>query len=160
MVPEDREHITFPSEREIQIVRRFDAPRTLVFRAWTTPELVQQWWAGDSGTLVTAEIDLRPGGRWAFQSIGNDGAASRFSGEYLAVEPDELICYTETWDERPNVVATTSVAFVDHEQGTEVTILITYPSRRDRDEHRRYMVSGLRAALSALEETSRKAAEK
>ncbi len=160
MTREPRERITFPSDREIRIVRVFDVPKALVFRAWTTPELVREWWAGDTGTVVAVTIDLRPGGHWLFRSIGADGVASTFSGEYLVVEQDEFLSFTEVWEDRPEAVATTSVRFVGREQGTEVTILITYASRGDRDEHRRYMMSGLRAALDALEQTSRTAAER
>jgi uncharacterized protein YndB with AHSA1/START domain len=56
--------VTLPASTQIMITRQFDAPRHLVYRAWTTPDLIRRWWAGDRGTVTSAEVDLRPGGRW------------------------------------------------------------------------------------------------
>ena len=56
--------VTFPGTEEILITREFDAPRHLVYRAWTTPDLVKRWWSGHRGAMTRVEIGLRVGGRW------------------------------------------------------------------------------------------------
>ena len=53
--------VTLPTDRQILITREFDAPRELVYRAWTTPELIKQWWSGERGSTTLAEVDLRVG---------------------------------------------------------------------------------------------------
>ena len=58
--------VTLPSDREIGITRVFDAPAELVFHAWTTADLVRQWWGWESSTLVVCDIDLRVGGGWRY----------------------------------------------------------------------------------------------
>ena len=54
--------VTLPANTQILITREFDAPRHLVYRAWTTPELIKRWWAGDRGEVTSVEVDLRVGG--------------------------------------------------------------------------------------------------
>ena len=56
--------VTLPSDTQILITREFDAPLHLVYRVWTTPELVQKWWAGKRGTTTTVDMDFRVGGTW------------------------------------------------------------------------------------------------
>lgn len=90
--------ITLPTDEQILITREFDAPRHLVYRAWTTPELVKRWWAGHRGTTTKVELDLRPGGRWRFVLKTNDGAEVGFHGEYREVVPEEKIVYTEVFE--------------------------------------------------------------
>ena len=58
--------VTLPSDREILITRQFDAPAALVFKAWTTPELVKRWWGFDTSEWLVCEIDLRVGGSWRY----------------------------------------------------------------------------------------------
>ncbi|VVJ18680.1 Ligand-binding SRPBCC domain protein family [Amycolatopsis camponoti] len=90
--------ITTPADDRILITREFAAPRHLVYRAWTTPELVKRWWAGERGTTTKVEMDLRPGGRWRYVLETNDGAEVGFHGEYREVVPDEKIVYTEVFE--------------------------------------------------------------
>ena len=65
--------VTLPTDEQILITREFDAPRHLVYRAWTTPELVRRWWSGKRGEVRVAEIDLRVGGRWRYVMVANGG---------------------------------------------------------------------------------------
>ncbi|MGW5720987.1 SRPBCC family protein [Amycolatopsis sp. NPDC003865] len=90
--------ITTPADDRILITREFDAPRHLVYRVWTTPELVRRWWSGHRGTTTEVELDLRPGGRWRYVIKTNDGAEVGFHGEYREVVPDERIVYTEVFE--------------------------------------------------------------
>lgn len=90
--------ITTPADDQILITREFDAPKHLVYRVWTTPELVRRWWSGHRGTTTEVELDLRPGGRWRYVLKTNDGAEVGFHGEYREVVPDERIVYTEVFE--------------------------------------------------------------
>ena len=58
--------VTLPTDEQILITREFDAPKHLVYEAWTTPELVARWWAGERGKVTSIDIDLRVGGTWRY----------------------------------------------------------------------------------------------
>lgn len=90
--------ITTPADDRILITREFDAPKHLVYRVWTTPELVRRWWSGHRGTTTEVELDLRPGGRWRYVIKTNAGAEVGFHGEYREIVPDERIVYTEVFE--------------------------------------------------------------
>ena len=81
--------VTLPRDDQILITREFTAPRALVYRAYTTPELVAQWWHADRGTIDSIEIDLRVGGRWRYAMTANGGFPVVFHGEYLEIVPAE-----------------------------------------------------------------------
>src|SRR5262245_27271578 len=87
--------VTLPSDTEILITREFDAPRHLVWRAWTTPELVKRWWHAGRGSDVVADIDLRVGGKWRWVFMTDRGFEVAFHGEYREIVPDERLVYTE-----------------------------------------------------------------
>ena len=77
--------VTLPTDEEILITRVLDAPRHLVWKAWTTPELVSRWWHAKRGEVTVCEIDLRVGGRWRHVAVTPDGVEVGFHGEYLAI---------------------------------------------------------------------------
>lgn len=87
--------VTLPAPTQILITREFDAPRDLVFRAWTTPDLIARWWAGDRGQVTSVEVDLRPGGTWRYVMTANGGFEVAFHGEYREVVAGERIVTTE-----------------------------------------------------------------
>ena len=74
--------LSLPGDEQILIRREFAAPRHLVYRACTTPELVRQWWGAQRGVVTSVEIDLRVGGRWRFVMLANGGHEVAFHGEY------------------------------------------------------------------------------
>jgi uncharacterized protein YndB with AHSA1/START domain len=74
--------------------RTFDAPRELVWKAHTDPELIPQWWGPDRYTTRVEKMDVRPGGEWRWVQAGEDGSEIAFFGEYLEVEPPERIRWT------------------------------------------------------------------
>src|SRR5688500_14451345 len=74
--------VTLPTDTQILITREFDAPKHLIYKAWTTPELVKRWWAGERGEVTLAEIDLRVGGTWRYVMVANQGFEVGFHGEY------------------------------------------------------------------------------
>ncbi|MEU4526336.1 SRPBCC family protein [Amycolatopsis sp. NPDC024027] len=90
--------ITTPADDRILITREFDAPKHLVYRVWTTPELVSRWWSGHRGTTTEVKMELRPGGRWRYVLKTNDGAEVGFHGEYREIVPDERLVYTEVFE--------------------------------------------------------------
>lgn len=145
--------VTLPADDQILISREFDAPRHLVYRAWTTPELVRRWWAGNRGQVTSIEIDLRVGGRWRYAMVADDGSEVAFHGEYREVIPGERIVFTEVSEARPAAEALTTVTFRDAGAGTAVAILVRYGSRLDRDTHYDHMQDGLQDALGLLEQT-------
>jgi len=90
--------VTTPSDREIVVTRTFDAPRPLVFEAWTRPEHVRRWMLGPDGwTMPVCEIDLRPGGKWRFVWRREDGSEMEMRGEYREVTPPEQVVQTSSW---------------------------------------------------------------
>src|SRR5882757_4254224 len=90
--------VTLPSDEEILITREFDAPKHLVYKAWTTPELVKRWWSGGRGEVTIADIDLRVGGAWRYVLIAGGGFEVAFHGEYREIVPDERIVCTEVFE--------------------------------------------------------------
>jgi uncharacterized protein YndB with AHSA1/START domain len=93
--------VTLPSDTQILITREFDAPPHLVWKAWTTPELVKRWWHSNRGTMMTAEIDLRVGGKWRWVMIAAGGFEVAFHGQYREIVPDERLVYTEVYEGAP-----------------------------------------------------------
>jgi uncharacterized protein YndB with AHSA1/START domain/dihydrofolate reductase len=143
--------VTLPTDTQILITREFDAPRHLVYRAWTTPELVRRWWSGKRGQVTVAEIDLRVGGRWRYVMAADGGGEVAFHGQYREVVPDERLVYTEVFDGAPGAHALTSVTFTEAAGRTTLAILVQYDNRQDRDAHLDYMGDGLAEALDLLE---------
>jgi uncharacterized protein YndB with AHSA1/START domain len=147
--------VTLPTDDQIRIAWECDAPRHLVYRAWTTPELVRRWWSGRRGEMTTVEIDLRVGGRWRYVMATDGGGEVAFHGEYREIVPDERIVYTEVFEGAPEVQALTAVTFTEAGGTTTLTILIRYDSGQDRDAHSAYMKDGLQEALDLLGRTAK-----
>jgi uncharacterized protein YndB with AHSA1/START domain len=146
--------VTFPGSTEILITRELDAPRDLVFRAWTTPDLVRRWWSGGRGTVTSIEIDLRPGGTWRYVLQADDGSHVAFRGEYREIVAGERLVTTEVLESRPGAQAVTTVTFAGQGQRTQLAVLVSYDSEQDRDAHARYMKDGLADALDLLEKVT------
>jgi uncharacterized protein YndB with AHSA1/START domain len=128
--------VTLPSDREILITREFDAPRHLVYKAWTTPELVRRWWSGHQGEMTTCEIDLRVGGHWRYVMVANGGFEVAFHGEYREIVPDQRIVTTQVYElpgapEDEGVL--NIVAFTETDGRTTLTLLVQTPSKEVRD---------------------------
>src|SRR5437879_5463961 len=81
--------VSLPSDTEILITREFDAPRDLVFKAMTDPNLIPRWWGPRNQTTTVDKMDVRPGGRWRFVMGAPDGTTSGFRGEYREVVAPE-----------------------------------------------------------------------
>src|SRR4028118_1702489 len=125
--------VTLPEDEQILITREFDAPRHLVYRAWTTPELVKRWWSGNRGETTTAEIDLRVGGAWRCVMVTDGGFEVAFRGEYREVVPNERIVATEVYEGMPEGEALNTVTFDEAEGRTTLTVLVQHASKEARD---------------------------
>src|SRR3954465_5732959 len=90
--------VTLPSDTNILITREFDAPRHLVWKAWTTPELVRRWWHAGCGEMTGGAIDLRTGGRWRYAMIAEGCSEVAFHGEYREIVPNERLVSTEVYE--------------------------------------------------------------
>ena len=152
--------LTTPEDTQILITREFDAPARLVYKAWTTPELVKRWWTARRGTGTVADIDLRVGGKWRYVMVTDDGFEVAFHGEYREIVPNERIVSTEVY-EMPGVDpdaaeanATVNTMTLDEVDGrTKLTILVQCPSKEVRDAIiESGMEGGLQDALDLVEE--------
>ena len=128
--------VTTPSDREIALTRRFDAPRSLVFEALTKPDLIRRWLVGPDGwTMVVCEIDLRVGGayRYVWEHIA-DGARMGMGGVYREIVPPRRIVTTERFDESwyPGEGIGT-IELLEYEGKTTLTMTLLYESREARD---------------------------
>jgi uncharacterized protein YndB with AHSA1/START domain len=150
--------VTLPTDREILITREFDAPRHLVYKAYTTPELVKRWWSARRGEVTVAEIDLRVGGKWRYVMVADGGFEVGFHGEYREIVPNERIVSTEVYEGIPDAEAHASLntmTLVEADGRTTLTILVEHQTQEDRDAHiNSGMEDGLQDALDLLEEVA------
>ena len=155
MARSGRATVTLPTDEQILITREFDAPRHLVYRAWTTPELVRRWWTADRGDATTVEIDLRVGGRWRYVMVTPGGFEVAFHGEYREIVPNERIVSTEVYEGMPDGEALNTATFTERDGRTTVTILVQHRSKEDRDGHiASGMEDGLQDAMDLLEQVA------
>jgi uncharacterized protein YndB with AHSA1/START domain len=148
--------VTLPSPTQILITRDFDAPRHLVYRAYTTPELVRRWWAGDRGQVTSAEVDLRPGGSWRYVMNANAGFEVAFHGEYQEIIDGERIVSTEIFEGAPDAAAVSITTFAEHEGRTTLSILVQHTTQENRDMHLNSgMETGMQESMNHLEEVAR-----
>lgn len=135
MIPSATLQIGTPSDREISMTRTFDAPRHLVFRAFTEPELIRRWMGFPSGwTMPVCEMDPRVGGRYRYLWRRDDGTEMGMGGEVLAIEPPERLTCTERFDESwyPGEAEWT-VVLTERDGRTTMTQTVRYESREARD---------------------------
>lgn len=152
MTASDQAVVTLPTDTQILITREFDAPRHLVYRAWTTPELIRRWWSGDRGEVVSAEVDLRVGGSWRYVMTANAGFEVAFHGEFQEIVPDERIVSTEVFEAVPDAVAVSTLTLTALGGRTRLELLVQHTSLQHRDMHvNSGMEAGLQEALAKLE---------
>jgi uncharacterized protein YndB with AHSA1/START domain len=156
----NRATVTLPTDEQILIEREFDAPKHLVYEAFTTPELVSRWWTAKRGEMTTCEIDLRVGGAWRYVMETPDGIEVGFHGEYREIVPNERVVSTEIFEGMPagvpEEVAVNTAAFTEEDGRTTLTILVQHSSKEYRDAHiESGMEDGLQDALQLLEEAAR-----
>ncbi len=147
--------VTLPTDEQILITREFDAPRHLVYKAWTTPELVKRWWSGGHGDVTIAEIDLRVGGTWRYVMVANKGFEVGFHGEYREIVPDERIVSTEVYEGMPEGEALNTLTLTEADGRTTLSILVQHSCKEHRDAHiNSGMEAGMQKSMDLLEQVA------
>jgi uncharacterized protein YndB with AHSA1/START domain len=149
--------VTLPSDTQILMTREFDAPKHLVYQAYTTPEHVKRWFAGRNGEVTSAEIDLRVGGRWRYvMKVAEGGFEIAFHGEYAELVPNERIVTTEVFEGMPDGTGggetRNTITFTETGGRTTLEILTDCDSQEVRDAILQTgMEEGAQSSLDALE---------
>jgi uncharacterized protein YndB with AHSA1/START domain len=147
--------VTLPTDEQILITREFDAPKHLVYKAWTTPELVKRWWSGLRGEVTIAEIDLRVGGMWRYVMMANGEFEVAFHGEFREIVPNERIVSTEVYEGMPDAEAVDTITFTEVDGRTTLTLLVQHTSKEGRDAHiNSGMEAGMQEAMDRLEQVA------
>jgi uncharacterized protein YndB with AHSA1/START domain len=154
--------VTTPSDTEIVITRAFDAPAELVYKAYTTPELVKRWWGFDTSEWLVCDIDLRVGGQWRFVVREPEGMEVGFHGEYRELDPPHRFVSTEAYEGIPDPDANAAlniVTFDEVDGVTTLTMLVQMPDRESRDAMLASgMEGGLQVSYNRLEDLLRQGA--
>ncbi len=124
--------VSLPTEREVVLMRVFDAPRRLVFDALTKPELLKRWFGPRGWSLAVCEAELKVGGAWRWVLRGPDGRDMGMRGVYHEITPPERLVSTESFDDYPGESLNTLI--LSEENGkTTFTITVRYASQEIRD---------------------------
>ena len=144
-------HVTAPSDREARIERVFDAPRERVWRAYTDPKLLAQWW-GRGNKLTIEKFEFERGGHWRFVEHGPEGDHG-FEGRFREITPIERIVQTFEWDGMPGYVSVDTAEFVDLGDGkTRVVSTALFFTTEERDGMLQSgMETGLAQSYEALD---------
>jgi uncharacterized protein YndB with AHSA1/START domain len=153
--------VTLPTDTQILITREFAAPKHLVYKAYTTPDLIKRWWNAKRGEVTVCDVDLRVGGKWRYVMVADGGFEVAFHGEYREIVPDECLVSTEVFEgapvpegaELPETLNTLTLTEADGR--TTLTLLVDAPSKEVRDAIvESGMEEGLQDALDLLEEVA------
>ena len=155
MTHSGKAEVTLPADDQIKVVREFDAPANLVYRAVTEPELVKRWWHANRGEMTVAEIDLREGGKWRYVMVAEGDFEVGFHGEYREIVPNERIVSTETYEGMPGAEAVNTMTLTEADGRTTLEILVQHASKEHRDAHiESGMEAGMQDAMDLLEEVA------
>jgi uncharacterized protein YndB with AHSA1/START domain len=145
--------VTLPSDVEIVITRKFDAPARLIFKAWTTPELVKRWWGFDSSQWLVCEIDLRVGGSWRYVTREEGGYEVGFHGDFREIDAPKRLVNTEVFEGMPDAAALDTITFEEQDGVTTMTINVRHSCKEHRDAHLASdMEGGLQVSMNRLED--------
>jgi uncharacterized protein YndB with AHSA1/START domain len=126
--------VSLPSDHEISLSRDFDAPRELVFEAFSKPEHVARWWGQTDSTLPVCEMDFRPGGAWRFVERAADGSEYGFRGAYRDIVRPERITWTFEFEGAPGHIVVETMTFEDLGGRTRIIGTSVFDTVEDRDE--------------------------
>jgi uncharacterized protein YndB with AHSA1/START domain len=147
--------VTLPTDTQILVTREFDAPRRLVWRAYTEPELIKRWWAGEKGKVTSVEVDLRVGGRWRYVMEADGGFEVAFHGEYREIQSPERLVNTEAFEGIPEPdenAALVTVTLTEKDERTFIEVLIEAKDKNGRDAIvNSGMEEGMQQSYDALE---------
>ncbi len=149
-------------DRELVITRIFNAPRDLVFKVWTEPKHITQWWGPKGFTTTVKEMDFRPGGKWHYVMHGPDGTEYPVKGNFREVVPPEKIITTDEFDEGfeevvkadlPSGIMVVTTLFEDLDNKTRLTLRILHATAEDRRKHEDMgVVGGWNSSFDCLDE--------
>lgn len=125
--------ITLPSDTEIRIERKFDAPAELVFDVWTTPEHVRNWWGYPEHEMTDCTIDLRVGGIYRFAAQVPEFGEIAFNGVYKQIGRPNRLVATEIYEAYPETEAINTLTLAEEEGVTTMVIVSSYPDQQTRD---------------------------
>ena len=144
--------VTLPSDTEILITRQFDAPAELVYRAYTTPELVKRWWGFDTSVWMVCEIDLRVGGTWRYVIQERDFEVG-FHGEFRELESPRRLVSTEVFEGMPDASALDIIDFDEVDGVTTMRMLVQHTEQAHRDAHiESGMEGGMQVSMDRLDD--------
>jgi len=148
--------VTLPTDTDIVITRSFDAPAELVFKAYTTPELVRRWWGFETSEWLVCDIDLRVGGQWRYvtrEQTPEGPFEVGFHGEYREIAAPHRLVSTEVFEGMPDAAALDSVVFDEVDGVTTMTMTVAHSSQEHRDGHiASGMEGGMQVSMDRLED--------
>jgi uncharacterized protein YndB with AHSA1/START domain len=152
--------VTLPTDTQILITREFDAPRHLLYRAYTEPDLIKRWWSGRRGEVTSVEVDLRVGGRWRYVMMANEGFEVAFHGTFRELVPNERIVTTELFegvpDAREEDATVNTTTFEELDGRTRLVTLVECHTRETRDAIiESGMEGGMQESYDKLEDVAR-----
>ena len=151
--------VTLPADDQIKVVREFDAPANLVYRAVTEPELVKRWWGARRGAMTVTEIDLRVGGKWRYVMDASNGQEVGFHGEFREIVPNERIVQTEAYEGIPDPDESANVntmTLVEADGRTTMEVLIQCINKESRDmQIASGMEEGMQESYDELEDVAK-----
>jgi uncharacterized protein YndB with AHSA1/START domain len=140
------------ANREYVISRLVDAPRELIFRAWTELEQLSKWWGPRGFTTTTKRYELAPGGVWRFVMHGPDGTEQDHELNILEVEGPERLVYTQSADETGFGFSHSTVSFEVEGPKTRVTMRVVLNTVAEYEQVKAHAIPGGNAAFDRLEE--------
>ncbi len=155
--------VTLPTDTQILIRREFDAPKHLVYEAWTTPEHIRRWWSGGRGEMTVADVDLRVGGAWRYAMNVEAGFEIGFHGEFKEIVPNERIVSTEVFEGMPDGEgglvgggeSLNTLTLTETDGRTTLEVLVQHETKEQRDGHiESGMEAGMQDAMDLLEQVA------
>jgi uncharacterized protein YndB with AHSA1/START domain len=125
--------VTLPSDLEIRMTRTFNAPRELIFKAYSSCEHLKHWWGPRKYELASCEMEFRPGGKYRFVHKGPDGEEHGFRGEYREIVEPERIVSTFEWEGLPGHISVDTLTLTEENGVTTYTTNTVFDSKEDRD---------------------------
>ena len=142
------------TDRELFITRVFDAPRSLVFKAWTKPERIKHWWGPRGFVTLSCEMDFRPGGLWRTRSKAPDGQEFVAHSVFREIIEPERLVFTYAWEDaegKPKHETLVTITFVEQNDKTLVTFHQgMFESVTSRDEHEEGWLSAFELLMEYL----------
>lgn len=139
------------ADREIHTTRVFDAPRELVWKAWTDPDRLARWWGPNGFSTTTSVYEFKPGGKWLFVMHGPDGTDYRNDITFTEIVEPERIEY----DHGPSPIFHTTVLFeIEADDKTKLSIRMLFPTAKERNwtVEKFGAIEGLNQMLGRLDE--------